>query len=146
VLKRFFLVFSVAVVLSWSPVLAMDGVWVITIKSVELKNTQGQWLTVIEPDKQVDLATEEPFISFFNNGRIPSGEYVNFRVSFLDKANKERSLSAIRDWDQPVVVKKGAFVSVEFEIERAQKARVSYAALTVDDTIRSYLDSELLEG
>ncbi len=57
----------------------------VTIRSVELKNTAAQWVTVIEPDKQVDLVNQESTIYFFNNtNRVPPGKYVNFRVKILE--------------------------------------------------------------
>jgi len=57
----------------------------VTIQSVELKNTAAQWVTVIQPDKEVDLANQESTITFFNNtGRVPAGRYVNFRIKILE--------------------------------------------------------------
>lgn len=54
---------------------------VVTIKSVFLKNLQGDWIKIIEPDKQVDLVSHEAFLSFFNrDGRIPEGKYVNIKI------------------------------------------------------------------
>jgi len=55
--------------------------FIITIQSVQLKNNTGQWITVIEPDRRVDLVDEEASISFFNNtGRVPPGNYINYRI------------------------------------------------------------------
>ena len=54
---------------------------VITIKSVQLEKDSGEWITVVEPDRQVDLISQEATISFFNNGRrVPSGHYKNFKI------------------------------------------------------------------
>lgn len=73
--------------------------FVVTLKKVELKNNTGQWITVIEPDRRIDLVNEEASVSFFNNGgRVPPGNYINYRitlsetVSFVgrDKANHSR--------------------------------------------------------
>ncbi len=52
-----------------------------TIRSVQLKNTAGEWITVVEPDSRVELVSaEDPGISFVNNGRVPPGEYSGFRL------------------------------------------------------------------
>ncbi len=51
-----------------------------TVKRVDLKNDQGEWITVIEPDKAIDIENDPLSISFFNSGRIPAGNYENFRV------------------------------------------------------------------
>ncbi|HTL71393.1 MAG TPA: hypothetical protein VL404_08900 [Candidatus Eisenbacteria bacterium] len=57
----------------------------VTIEKVELKNAQSEWITIIRPDRLVDLINEEPVVSFFNNdGRIPAGRYVNFRVTLSE--------------------------------------------------------------
>lgn len=58
--------------------------YVITIQSVELKTTGGEWKTLIRPDKQVDLVQAEPTIALFNNGQIPPGGYVNFRITLSE--------------------------------------------------------------
>lgn len=59
--------------------------FVITIVKVELKSVDGRWLTILEPDKEVDLANAEPTISFFNNqGKVPAGKYANFRITLSE--------------------------------------------------------------
>jgi hypothetical protein len=59
--------------------------FVITIAKVELKNADGGWITVLEPDKEVDLMNAEPTLSFFNNqGKVPAGKYVNFRITLSE--------------------------------------------------------------
>jgi hypothetical protein len=40
----------------------------------------GEWVKVIEPDKAVDLFSEQGKITFFNRGRIQPGEYINFKL------------------------------------------------------------------
>lgn len=117
----------------------------ITIKSVELKDSQGLWVTVIEPDKQVDLAAEEPSVSFFNNGRVVPGNYVNFRIVFLDERG-ERKLSAVQDAQKPLALKKGSFVNVNFKLELSGQAKARQAEITVDETIRAYSAFELVES
>ncbi|OIO37150.1 MAG: hypothetical protein AUJ72_05030 [Candidatus Omnitrophica bacterium CG1_02_46_14] len=57
---------------------------VITIKSVWLQKNSGEWAAIIEPDRLADLATEEPVISFFNDGRrVIPGNYRNFKITLL---------------------------------------------------------------
>lgn len=59
--------------------------YTVTLKKFELKNNTGQWLTVIEPDRSVNLAEEEARISFFNTaGRVPDGNYINFRITLSE--------------------------------------------------------------
>ncbi|MEI8345439.1 MAG: hypothetical protein WCG06_05135 [Candidatus Omnitrophota bacterium] len=53
----------------------------ITLVRLELKNISGRWIKVFEPDTLVDLIDQKPALAFFNNGRIPPGRYVNFRLS-----------------------------------------------------------------
>ncbi len=111
------------------------------LKSVQLKKSSGEWITVIDPDKAVDLTKEEAGISFFNNqGRVPEGSYVNFgiilseRVRFSgrdgahstqgvvtarldlnrDPSSDEATLTAREDFSPPIAVKKGDFLSVWF--------------------------------
>ncbi len=84
----------------------------VTIQKVELKNEAGKWATVIEPDKKVDLAQSEPSVSFFNNGRVLPGRYVNVRVQ-LDRGVLVRS----EDYDKPLDIKKGSFVNVAFSFD-----------------------------
>lgn len=54
--------------------------YLVTIQSVSLKREDGTWLTVSQPDHPVDLVNQEAAVAFFNNGRVPSGKYVNFRL------------------------------------------------------------------
>ncbi|GEM_PF-1542674 len=74
--------------------------FVITVLKVELKNNTGEWITVIEPDLRVDLVEKDPSVSYLNNaGRIPSGNYINFRITIsesvkvtgTDHGNKTRA-------------------------------------------------------
>lgn len=59
--------------------------YTVTLKKFELKNNTGQWIAVIEPDRQVDLAQEEAKVSFFNtSGRVPDGNYINFRITLSE--------------------------------------------------------------
>lgn len=65
-----------------------DGVpshYVVTIEKIELKTEEGRWVTVIQPDKQVDLIESEARVAFFNNGRVPEGRYLNFRITLSDR-------------------------------------------------------------
>ncbi len=74
--------------------------YTITIQEVLLKKTTGEWVSVIRPDKQIDLVNVEPSLSFFNNeGRVPEGRYTNFkvllsetfRVAGQDKSNRTKA-------------------------------------------------------
>lgn len=59
--------------------------FIVTIRKVELKTVDGRWITVLEPDKEVDLVSAEPTVSFFNNqGRVPAGRYSNFRLTLSE--------------------------------------------------------------
>ena len=106
---------------------------VITIKEVQLKKDSGEWITVIEPDHQVDLVNQEPMISFFNNGRrVPPGDYSNFKILLLrtikiknaqhfslvyESPNDEIAISGSEDFLQPLKVKRGSFISVRFVLD-----------------------------
>lgn len=90
----------------------------VTIQKVELKNAAGEWVTVIEPDKKVDLAQDEPSVSFFNNGRVEPGRYVNVRVR-LDRGVLVRS----EDYEAPLSIKKGSFVNVMFGFDFTKQAK-----------------------
>ncbi len=110
----------------------------VTIEKVELKNTTGEWVTVIEPDKKVDLSQGEAAVSFFNNGRVHPGKYINVRVR-LDKGLVSRAA----DYSPPLDIKKGSFVNVSFEFDLNNKEERKLVAenfkqiqLTVDDDER----------
>ena len=115
--------------------------FVITIKSVELKNAVGEWLTVIEPDRRVDIAKEEPGLSFFNNGRVPAGEYVNFRLNLSDSSITEVTGSS--DFQKPLTLKKGSFVGVWFSLDLKDPARISELSVTVDEDTRNLEASDV---
>lgn len=115
---------------------------VITIHSVELKNSAGQWVTVIEPDKQVDLAKEEAGLSFFNNGRVPDGGYVNFRLKLFDSGHQPLEVFGSMDFIKPLVVQKGSFVGVWFTLDLAKMA-VSELTITVDQDTRNLAHQEV---
>ena len=122
---------------------------VVTIKSVELKNAAAQWVTVIRPDKQVDLMNQEAKITFFNNsGRVPPGRYLNFKIRLSDAAWEERGETGVMagaDFVSPLQVKKGSFVSVRFgvDFEGSPKPRIKEASVTVDG-ISVVLEKEAL--
>jgi hypothetical protein len=99
----------------------------ITIEKVELKNAAGQWVTVIRPDRRLDLTQEEPVIRFFNNGRIAPGEYVNVRVSLLaeEGTTKPVTLERASDYAPAVIIRKGTFVGVSFDFDWEREARLS---------------------
>ncbi len=109
----------------------------VTIQKVELKNAAGEWVTVIEPDKKVDLAQSEPSVSFFNNGRVAPSRYVNVRVQ-LDKGVLVRS----EDYEVPLNIKKGSFVNVEFgfdftkQVKNLSRDNFKQIHVTVDEDER----------
>jgi hypothetical protein len=56
--------------------------WV-TVKSIQLKNDAGQWVTIATPNQDLDIAGVSPGAvvhSFMNDAVIPPGNYVNFKV------------------------------------------------------------------
>ena len=103
----------------------------ITIDSVELKNEAGDWITVIRPDKRLDLASEEPAVRFFNNGRIPPGDYANVRVHFTAEEEPTRKMTLERksDYSPPVSIGPGTFVGVSFAFDWKDGGRVSEQTL-----------------
>ena len=116
---------------------------IITIQSVELKNQAGQWVAVAHPDHQVDLAVEEPAVSFVNQGRIPNGQYGNFRILFTEENKSGTSeLSGVGDFAESLNIKRTSFVHVCFDLD-APARRVNAATITVDDQTRT-LDHDSL--
>ncbi len=92
--------------------------YVITIENVELRSSAGQWVSVIRPDKQVDLLSTEAAVSFFNNaGRVPEASYEDFRVGFLKPDGQRVLLSSANPLGRPLEVKKGSFIRVWFDLE-----------------------------
>ena len=109
----------------------------ITIHSVQLKNLEGQWVTIIEPDKVVDLETTEPGISFFNNGRVPAGDYVNFRLVFQENATKIiKEITGKADFVPAVNVQKGSFIGVWFKYQLPSE-EIGSVSIYVDQTERA---------
>ncbi len=126
--------------------------YLVTVRAVELKSEDGRWVTVAEPDNEVDLSAEEAGLSFFNShGRIPEGRYVNVRVRF-EKAPRAGSanwnlssgralvLSAGRDMD-PLTVEDGSFIGVWFTLN-LEDSSVKQVSLTVDEDSRTLAGSE----
>ena len=99
----------------------------ITIDQVELKDIGGQWVSVLRPDRRLDITQEEPVVRFFNNGRIPAGEYTNVRVRFTaeEDGGKEMTLERTEDYSPPLTVKKGTFVGVTFSFDWKAGERLS---------------------
>lgn len=112
--------------LAWAgPAAAIPDAYVVTIDHVELKNASGAWITLVRPDKKVDLVTTDPVVAFFNNkGRIHAGGYVNARMTISgeilrheeDDPRKPVYLVAKKDFAKPVFIKKGSFVQVKFKL------------------------------
>ena len=103
----------------------------ITIDQVELKKTSGEWVTIVRPDRRLDITQEEPAVRFFNNGRIPSGDYSNVRVHFTaeEETRKQMTLERVADYAPPVAVKKGSFIGVTFSLDWKDGERVSERAV-----------------
>ncbi len=120
---------------------------IITIKSVQLKSDQGNWLTVIEPDRQVDLLNEEAGLSFFNNGRVPPGSYINFKiVYFTDSQDKTTEVSAAEDLRDPLLVKNGSFIGAWFKLDhrRLPLTDIQEVSITLDDSTRVYPGNQVV--
>ena len=88
----------------------------VTVERVELKDTAGVWVKIIEPDRRFDLLSEEPVVQFFNNtGRIPAGTYTNVRVTArMDEDPRAVVFGRKLDYETPLAIARGAFVRVRF--------------------------------
>lgn len=111
--------------------------YVITIENVELKDSFGNWVSVIRPDKQVDLTKTEAAVSFFNTaGRVPPASYDDFRVEFLRPDGEKVRLSTAEALEKPLRVEKGSFIRVCFDLEvdpgQEPALQAKKAAITVD--------------
>ncbi len=119
---------------------------IMTIQSVELKNEKGEWLTVLEPDRQVDLAQEEPRVSFFNNGRVPPGNYLNFRLTVFGRyPGRTIEVFGKEDLKAPLVVKRGSFVGVHFKLDECgfPPKEIRELSVTVDEVTKTYGSREI---
>ncbi len=97
----------------------------VTIEKVELESASGEWIKVIEPDRKVDLLTEEPEVHFFNNGRVAPGSYTNVRVQLrLDDHPHPSFFSRKTDYDPPVAINKGDFIGVRFYFDFSSGKRL----------------------
>ncbi len=135
---------------------------VITIESVLLKKDSGEWITIIDPDHQVDLMHQDPTVSFFNNGRrVPPGKYSNFKILLsktikagtvekpdliYDAKSSEIAIYGNRDLAKILSVSASSFISVWFNLDlsntvsgRGPQAeftpprQVRQAKITIDD-------------
>ncbi len=109
---------------------ALAEPYYVTVQKLELKTEAGEWIDIIEPDHKVDLNETDASVSFFNNGRVPPGDFKNFRLSFEDRG-VDRQMSRREDFATPFTVKKGSFVNVVFDID-TQNQNVKGTHLTVD--------------
>ncbi len=116
-----------------------------TIKSVQLKKSTGEWVTVIEPDHQVDLVNQEPMVSFLNNGRrVSPGTYINFKIILsetvkvkgVDGTSKtlnfnaqdkdgEMQIYSREDLLQPLRIKEHSFIGVWFDLDLSRTLHFS---------------------
>ena len=132
-------------VLFWSiPAFSVEPFFV-TIDKVELKKADGEWFTVIEPDRKINLASEEAIVSFFNNGRIPPGDYSNVRVSLTrwKEGAKRVFLERKTDYAQMIAVKNGSFVNVSFNFKKTVFGYFSEVIEKVDLIVD---DQERIDG
>ena len=115
----------------------------ITLQKLELRTRDAQWVTIVEPDHQVDLMSADASVTFFNNGRVPEGDYDNFRLTFQDHATT-REITRKLNYNMPLPVHKGSFIRVWFVLDFERDANeipvrprnVKELRLTVDDIIR----------
>lgn len=119
--------------------------YIITIQNVELKNHSGEWVSVVEPDRQADVLNDPAEVSFINRGRVETGDYVNFRIAFLEPGQLDvpRSLTAARDFAEPLTVKKTSFIHAQFDLDVSKRV-VDAAAIHVDDQERILNGAELI--
>lgn len=110
---------------------------VVHLRKFELKNDAGAWVSVIEPDRLVDLAEEQAKVSFFNTtGRVPEGRYVNFRLTLADdtRTNAVFSVTRAADFAEPLAIRKGSFLFADVEpVLETPVRRITEARLTVDE-------------
>ncbi len=142
----FFLASALIFSVSPSFAAAVPAGSVITIKSVELKNDKGQWLTIIEPDKQVDITKEESGLSFFNNNRVPPGNYVNFRIVVFERSPKETmEVHGIKDFMPSLEVKRGSFIGVwfQFDLRLLPAKEIRQVTVTLDEKTVVYSGDEI---
>ncbi|OGW91434.1 MAG: hypothetical protein A3D28_00450 [Omnitrophica bacterium RIFCSPHIGHO2_02_FULL_63_14] len=123
-----------------------------TVQGIQLKSEDGRWITVAEPDNEVDLSAEEAGLSFFNgHGRIPEGRYVNVRVRFEKaprpeggnwnlSAGRTLTLTAREDLE-PLTVGGSSFIGVWFTLDLGD-SDVKQVSLTVDEDSRTLAGSE----
>ena len=131
---------------NFSVVRNFSGPYVVTIKGVYLKDDAGQWVKVIEPDHRVDLSKEEAVVTFFNNrGRVPTGNYKNFRIEFLGEgAAGVQKIYSAADFKKSVFVKKGSFIHVSFDLRLNKKIEIQKVDVTVDEDNREFLTRSLI--
>ena len=130
-------VFLFLLFLFLSSVAVAAGPYFITIQKLELRKESGEWVSILEPDRRVDLAATEASVSFFNNGRIPADRFKNFRLSFEDHG-RNVEMTRKKDLEPPFEVKKGSFVNVSFELD-LDTQKVKETHLTVDG--REFVDA-----
>ncbi len=123
--------------------------WV--VDEIALQNSLGVWEVIAHPDHPMDVASQEFGVSFFNQGRVPSGEYRNARLvasPLGDHTNPIRRLRMAlkQDLAKPFTVRKNSFISVWFhlnpvDIDRALSIRD--ASITVDDFTQRFASEEI---
>lgn len=135
-----FLLLSALAVSSAAAINEVEGpdTYTITIHAVRIMNTAGVWMTVIEPDKVVDLYQALPSISFFNNGRVPPGAYSNFDISYTDSKKSEGRIKLTANQDfEPLWVKQSSFINVNFKLGLERPGNVHQIEINVDESSRT---------
>lgn len=137
-------VLALAILFSSTPAFAA----IITVDSFALKNTAGEWVTVIEPDLRVDTERVEPAITFLNSaGRVPPGDYVNLKVAVspVPRELEAKAFTRRSDFERPFTVKKGSFIRVRFDwdSEKTPPESVREVSILVDQEEKTILGEEI---
>ena len=78
----------------------------VTVKKILLKNSEGNWFTLLNEDRKLDLSQENPSVEVINKKIIPPGEYLNCKIVISETLQVAGS-------DGPNKTKEGGEVWVE---------------------------------
>ncbi len=118
---------------------------VVTIKGVELKNVKGEWIMIIEPDRRFDPTQDELGVTLVNNGRVPAGLYVNFRITVSEFQNRQSKqdetwITLKSDLEPVFRVAPHSFIGVWFHLNwkgDTASSDVKDAVITVDESTQT---------
>ncbi len=127
------------------------------VESVDLKDSEGNWRRVSQPDTVIPFEEKEAAVSFFNNGRVPPGEYVNFRVGLLCTAAEASAslekhharvfrVTGKSDWSA-LEIRKGSFVRIEFLFDNSEEGpikKVKRIQILADEETRRVENADLV--